>query len=502
MYEAGGWVLRESALADLPSDLRWLYESGVVSIDQLATIASHGLTSTADLDDAAAHHDLQQLPGLTSEVEHAIVQTLPTLSTALRPISLGRAVAVADPVLQALQADRSIRSTTLAGSVRRGLDMVDAIEVVAPATDPSSAFDSVQQMPDVSRTLHRSARRLYVLIDRVQVGIRCPAPESAGAALLHLTGSIAHFERLRQLAASRGLRLDVRGLRTPSDQVIGDAEEAVYAGLDLPWIPPEIRDGKREIDLAMSGTLPALVTRADIKGDLHMHTDWSDGRDSVSDMAHAAAALGYRYIAITDHSPRSATRSLTADNIKRQAEDIAAIRERLPQLTILHGCEVDILPSGRLDFSDRILEGFDVVLASLHEHAGHGPSQLMQRYRDAMRHPLVSVITHPTNRQLPQRAAYELDYQRLFELAVETGTAVEVDGAPTHLDMNGTLARIAVAAGATIVIDSDCHRTEMLGRQMDMGVQLARNGWVEARHVLNTRDIDEVRARIHAKRGR
>jgi DNA polymerase (family 10) len=232
-----------------------------------------------------------------------------------------------------------------------------------------------------------------------------------------------------------------------------------------------------------------------------MHSTWSDGRDSIEAMVSTCRALGYEYMAMTDHSQTSAaSRNLTIDGIKRQAEEIAQLRERYPDITILHGCEVDILPDGKLDFPDRILERFDIVLASLHERAGHGPDQLMKRYQAAMRHPLVSIITHPTNRIVPTRPGYDLDYERLFEMAVETQTVVEVDGSPAHLDLDGALARRAVAAGADLVIDSDCHRAELLERQMRLGIATARRGWVEPRHVINTRPLAEVRAIIARKR--
>jgi DNA polymerase (family 10) len=247
--------------------------------------------------------------------------------------------------------------------------------------------------------------------------------------------------------------------------------------------------------------VPTLVSRRDIRGDLHLHTDYSDGRDSIAAMVAAGARLGYEYIAITDHSPRSAaSRRLSADSVRRQADEIAELRDRYPQMAILHGCEVDILAGGRLDFADRILERFDIVLASLHDPLGHAPQQLLDRYLVAAKHPLVSVITHPTNRLVPGRPGYALDYDRLFEAAVETGTALEIDGAPSHLDLDGALARRAMAAGATVAIDSDSHRADHLDRQMRFGVLTARRGWIERRHVLNTRSIDDVRAFVAAKR--
>jgi DNA polymerase (family 10) len=337
----------------------------------------------------------------------------------------------------------------------------------------------------------------------VQVGVRLEASENAGASLLYFTGSAAHFAGLQARASALGLRLtstglhDADGTRRPAA-----TEDDIYAALGLPTIPAEIRHGDNEIAAALAGTLPALVTREDIRGDLHMHTMWSDGRDSVAAMVDMCRALGYEYIAITDHSPHSAaSRNLTTDGVKKQAEEIAALRAQYPDIAILHGCEVDILPDGRLDFSDKILERFDIVLASLHEGAGHGPDKLLQRYTAAMNHPLVTIITHPTNRIVPHRPGYQLDYDRLFQIAIDTHTVVEVDGSPSHLDLDGALARRAAAAGCVLSIDSDCHRSEMLDRQMRLGIATARRGWVEARHVLNTRPLEQVRAHIAAKRG-
>jgi DNA polymerase (family 10) len=434
-------------------------------------------------------------------VEAAIAAAAPTLRGAIPRIPLGRAVAIADPVVSSLTAAGAPWAIP-AGSLRRGQDMVGDIELVAPLEDPRSALDEVAALPEVARTLHRGPRRLYVLIDRVQVGVRCPTPECAGAALLHLTGTREHLRELSRLAADRGWTLDPRGLTKSAGQPsIARTEEEIYSALGLPFIPAEIRNGEEEIAAARQGVLPGLVSQADIRGDLHMHTQWSDGRDSVEDMVRTAAGLGYEYIAITDHSPHSAaTRNLSADAVGRQAEEIAAVRERYPQIAVLHGCEVDILPDGRLDFRDDILERFDIVLVSLHDRAGQAPDQLMRRYLAAMRHPLVTLITHPTNRLVPHRAGYDLDYDALFASAAETGTVVEIDGSPAHLDLEGALARRAIAAGATVAIDSDCHRADQLERQMQLGITTARRGWVEPRHVLNGRPVEEVRAFIAAKR--
>ena len=220
-------------------------------------------------------------------------------------------------------------------------------------------------------------------------------------------------------------------------------------------------------------------------------------------MVAAARQLGYQYVAITDHSERSAaSRTLSPDEVSRQAEEIAAAREQVPGIEVLHGVEVDIMPDGSLDFDDDLLAGFDIVLASLHNDAGQDGPRLLDRYLRAVSHPLVNVITHPSNRTPGGYAGYDFDYDRLFDAAAATGTALEVDGSPGHLDLDGDLARRAVDLGATLVVDSDGHRSDFLALQMQFGVGTARRGWVEPRHVLNTQGIAAVRAFIAAKRGR
>lgn len=504
MYEAGGWVLVESAIADLPSDLRWLYESGAVTIEQLAVLHhSLGATSATDLATAVHEQQIRGLPGFDADIEAAVGAALPALRARVARVPLGRATAAAEVLLERLQGAPGVEWTSPSGSLRRGQDMVGDIELVAATDRPADAAAALLDTQESIRVLHQSERRLYLLIDRMQIGIRLPAPANAGATLLHLTGSWGHFEALRAHATSVGWQLTPDGLRSPDGAFQpSSTEEAIYDALGLPFIVPEIREGGEAIERARAGTLPTLVAATDIRGDLHMHSLWSDGRDPIESMVQACRDLGYEYMAITDHSPHSAAvRNLTVDGVQQQADEIAGLRERYPEIAILHGCEVDILPDGRLDFPDKILQQFDIVLASLHEGAGHSPQQLMQRYVAAMKHPLVTLITHPTNRMLPHKRGYDLDYDQLFALAVEHRTVVEIDGAPGHLDLDGALARRAIAAGATVAIDSDCHRAEMLGRQMQFGLSMARRGWVEPRHVLNARPLADVRALIAAKRG-
>ncbi len=503
IHETAGWVLVESTLADIPSDLRWLFESGAVSLAQLAEVhRCLGITNATDI--ASAAREGRVAPILGADVERAMAAAVPTIRSRIPHVPLGRAVAVSEPLLARLRELPHVRWAEAAGALRRGEDLVGDVEVVVSSDCAADAVDAFVSTLEGARLLHRSERRAYALADRLQVGVRVVDPENAGAALLQATGSQAHLDRLRAHAASHGWQLASDGLRT-SDGTPQPAafEHEIYDALRLPPIPAEARRGGEEVDAAANGTLPTFVSRRDIRGDLHMHTVWSDGRDTIEAMVAACRALGYEYMAITDHSPHSAaSRNLSIEGVAQQADEIARLRERYPGIAILHGCEVDILGNGSLDFPDRVLERFDLVLASLHEREGHGPDRLLDRYEQAMRHPLVTLITHPTNRLVPGRPGYDLDYDRLFAIAVETGTLLEVDGSPAHLDLDGDMARRAVTAGAMVCIDSDCHRADHLDRQMMMGVMMARRGWVEPRHVLNTRPLDEVRRTIAAKRGR
>ena len=402
------------------------------------------------------------------------------------PFTLGRAWDLLESLLPLFASCPELDGVEPAGDVRRFEPLVSALVIVARAADPERAIDALARQRELTDVVERTARRLVVRFRLAQVDVRVAPRDEFGTVLFTATGTAAHVSAVRQRT-------------TPG---FAATEPDVYRQAGLPFIPPEIRAGTDEIELARQGRVPALVAREDIRGDLHMHTTFSDGRDSLTEMVTACATLGYEYIAITDHSVgASASRTVTIDQLARQRDEIERLREQFPSLAILHGIEADILPDGRLDFPDAVLAGLDIVLASLHERDGQSGARLTDRCVAAIRHPLVTVITHPSNQLVGQREGYDLDYPRLYAAAAETGTALEIDGAPGHLDLDGEHAREAVAAGVTVSIDSDCHRARSLERQMWLGVGTARRGWVEPRHVLNTRPMAEVRAFIDAKRG-
>jgi DNA polymerase (family 10) len=393
-----------------------------------------------------------------------------------------------------------------AGGLRRFAPAMDGAVLIAIADEVrhDEVLAGMSRLSLVRAILDRTGSSLRVSTDRGLLEVQVSSPQVAGAALAWHTGSRRHLQWLQARAATLGLifangRLeDSRKTALPVPD-----EETFYRLLNLPYISPELREGEDEIVAAERDTLPSLINALHIRGDLHMHSTWSDGRDSILHMVLSARQLGYEYVAMTDHSERSwASRKLLAVEIPLQREEIEAARSQAPGIEILHGVEVDIMPDGSLDFDDDTLARFDIVLASLHDAAGDDGTRLTERYLQAMRHPLVNIITHPANRSPALSDGYELDFSRLFKAAVETGTAMEIDGAPGHLDMDGRIARRAAAAGVTIAINSDCHRAEALGRQMSFGIGTARRGWIGPDGVLNTRGIEGIRKFIAQKRGR
>jgi DNA polymerase (family X) len=407
--------------------------------------------------------------------------------TIARPLNLGRAWDLAEQYTATLRsAHPDIVHVDAAGAIRRGESLISSISLVVRASDPDAAADAISSALDLANT-HRPVRRELTGWDRsAQISIHVAGEEDYGTALFRATGTDAHVAQIERRGA----------LGRPHA-----TEASLYSGAGLPFIAPELRLGQGEIEAAESGRLPRLVERSDMRGDLHMHTVFSDGRDPVAVMIEGCRALGYEYIAITDHSFGSGlARVLDRDSIARQRDEIDRLRSRVPGLTILHGCEVDILPNGSLALEDSVMESFDIILASLHQRSGQDGAQLTARSLAALKHPLVNVLCHPGNQLVGSSAPYPLDYQALYAAAAESGTALEIDGAPSHMDLDGARAREAAAAGVTLTIDSDCHRVEALSRQMGFGVRLARRGWVEPHHVLNTRPLAEVKAFIAAKR--
>ena len=469
-----------------PYLLRRLVELGSVTAQEAATLVrTLGVLTLADLHSVLDDGRLARTAGdaLAARLLYAVQQ----IESDIREIPLGRARDVLRAAIAAMTAAApEIERLVAAGDVRRFEAVVSSLAVVGRAATPGAAVDAIAARHEFAPVLYRGERRVIVTFQQTELDVRIAAPDEYGTTLVAATGSSAHLAALR--------------LRPGSGRLVA-REEDVYGRAGLRYIEPELRQGTGEIEAALAGTLPDLIVREQIRGDLHMHTNASDGADSLDAMIEACVAAGYEYMAITDHSERAAAaRTLSRGDLARQRDEIAAARERHPGITILHGIEADIMPDGSLDFPDRVLEPLDIVLASLHDSARQDAKALTRRCIQAIRHPLVTIITHPANRLVGRRAGYPLDFDAVYAAAAETGTVLEIDGAPSHLDLDGEHARAAIAAGVTVSIDSDCHRASLLDRQMQLGIGTARRGWVEARHVLNARPLEDVRAFIRRKR--
>ena len=490
MAAEGPRAVAARAETRLPRDLAGLARASSLALDGLAAADVH---VAADL--IAAWHD---------RTADALTPILAAMRDDQPRVGLGRALGAVDTLLDTVGRAHPTLRLHVAGGLRRFEPTVGDIVVLAEGPDARAEIAAWAARVPEHELRHQSAGAVTFTWEGEEVTLRAVDDDAIAGALLHYSGSRAHVAQLADRARARGLRLTPAGLlRGDGTRVAAASEADLYAALDLPWIPAERRHGLDEIALAERGALGTPIARADIQGDLHTHTVWSDGRDATETVVRSARALGYRYVAITDHSPSAkASRVLSIDRLAEQAAEIAALRPAFPDLTILHGCEVDILGDGSLDLPDAVMAGLDIVLASLHESHGHDGPRLTERYLKAMANPHISVITHPANRAPGRTAGYPLDWDRFFAAARDTGTAVEIDGGPGHLDLDGHLARQAVETGATVVVDSDGHFAERLGRQMRMGIGTAGRGGVEARHVLNARSLDAVRAFIAGKRRR
>jgi len=419
------------------------------------------------------------------------------LSAALeKPASQKRfRLSVAEAEAEALVAFlRNSGRVVVAGSYRRRRDTVGDLDVVVTAKDGAEVGDKLAGYENVSEVLaHGPTRTTVVLRSGLQVDVRAVPEHSCGAALLYFTGSKAHNIALRGLAVHRGWKLNEYGLFSGRRRIAGSTEEEIYKKLGLAFIPPELREDRGEIALAAANQLPRLVTREDIRGDLHVHSDWTDGTAPIAAMAEAAQARGYAYIALTDHSRRVAmAHGLDPARLSRQAKEIDRQNECLNGLTILKGIEVDILKDGRLDLPDTSLAKLDVVVAAVHSFFDLPRAPQTDRIIRAMTNRHVSIIAHPTGRLIGEREPYDIDMERVIAAARDLGCHLEVNSQPERLDLNDNYIHAAKQAGVTLAISTDAHSTDAY-EYIRFGIDQARRGWLTAGDVLNTRPLADLR---------
>lgn len=417
-------------------------------------------------------------------------------------------------LLDHLAAAPGIGRVELAGSLRRRRETIGDVDLLAEHEgDGTAIVDHFVSFSGAARVLGAGETKgSIVLHSGLQVDLRVIPPRSFGAALQYFTGSKGHNVAVRTRAVRHGLRVNEWGVfRVPEDvdpdevgkedgeRLAGDTEEGVYAALEMAWIPPELRENRGEVEAALAGDLPELVAFADIRGDLQMHSTWSDGKVSIADMARACRELGYEYVAITDHSQAMAmVRGLTPERVREQWLEIDAARAEVDGIHILRSVEVDILRDGTLDMPDEILEELDVVVVSVHSLMDLDRRTMTDRVLRAIAHPSVDILAHPTGRRINRREPYALDVESVLEAAAELSVAVELNANPNRLDLADVHVHRAKELGVPVVISTDAHAPRELGH-MRFGVDQARRGWLEPSDVLNTRGYDELMAWLNRR---
>ncbi|HEY8496861.1 MAG TPA: DNA polymerase/3'-5' exonuclease PolX [Limnochordales bacterium] len=458
-----------------------------------------GIRNLDELEAACREQRLRHVKGLGARSEENILRGIERLRRQMERFPLALALPVAQQLVRALGELPAVQRVALAGSLRRGRETVGDVDIVASSTDPASVMDAFVRTPGVEQVLARGDTKASIVLRMgLQVDLRVVRDDQFAAALHHFTGSKEHNVALRELAQTKGLKISEYGIvRVDENKPLAVATEAdVFAAVGLPFIPPELREDGSEIAAAREGRLPELITLGDIKGDLHVHSDWSDGLDTIEAMALAARERGYEYIAITDHSPSlSVARGLDPGRLEEQLEAIARLNRQLDGIRILTGCEVDILRDGSLDLPDDILARLDVVVASVHTAMNLDEAEMTERIVAAMRNPHVDIIGHPTGRILGRREPYAVDIERIIAVAAETGTCLEINASPDRLDLKDVHARSARERGVMIVVNTDAHSTDGLD-QMAYGVTVARRAWLGKADVLNCLSWPELKARL------
>jgi DNA polymerase (family 10) len=488
-----------------------------------------GIETVDDLRLAAGSGRLRGLRGMSARTEALVLEGIARLDERFDRMRLDRAEELVSALIDGLSATPGLGSIEPAGSFRRRVESIGDLDLLAETDTPAALIDAFTSFGLVDSVINRGGYKAAVRLQRgPQVDLMVMPPGEAGTYRIHFTGSKEHNVRLRAMARVRGCRLSEKGymrIGEEGEPSTGDAAELrtfateteAYAFLDLPFIQPELREDAGEIEAALAGRLPTLIDLADLRGDLHSHSDWSDGHHPIEVMAEAARARGYAYQVLTDHTQSLAiARGLTPDRVAEQAEVIAALNARfaadeaagtIPSgspaegFRLLHGCELEVRADGTLDFEDDLLARFDLVVASVHVARRQSRAELTGRTLNAIRSPHVDVIAHPSGRKIGERDDLDLDWDAIYTEAARTGTALEMNGSPPRLDLSVERARRAVGLGCIVSIDSDAHDTRELD-YVRWGISQARRAWLTPVAVLNTRSRADLLAWTAGKAGR
>ncbi len=496
LRQTGHIAALEELHAQLPAGLRTL-----LGIPGLGPKRAHqvyvelGISSMPELLNALHDEQLRNLRGWGETSERNLARAIRQMQEVGGRMPLAIALDIAEDLVARIAALPQVSRVDYAGSLRRMRDTVGDIDLlVAADEDPASVMDRFCTLPLVDLVLaHGPTKSSVVTTSGIQVDLRVVPANVWGAALQYFTGSKAHNIRIRELAVRAGLKLSEYGLfRVDNNKLLASTDEAeIYAKLGLPWIPPVLREDRGEVEAALEGHLPDLVEVADLAGDLHVHTNLTDGLAGLDDMVAAASRHGYRYCAITDHAAQLAMQRMTRDKALQQRRELPALSRR-HRIELLHGSELNIAADGSLDWDDDFLAGFDVLVASVHSDFDQNRNEMTRRLITAIEHPYVNIIGHPTTRVLGRRPPIDFDVDAVFAAAARTHTALEINAFPDRLDLSDDLARRAREHGVVFAIDTDAHAVPHLD-YIRYGVAVAQRAWVSADEVINTWPLDRLR---------
>jgi len=495
-------MLRELAAKTPPSVLALLRVPGLGPKKAAVLYKELQIGTLDQLRAACESHVVRDLKGFGEKTEQKILEGLALASTAEERLYWAAADEFAQSLLNYLEDCPSVQQIAPAGSYRRGRETIGDLDILVVADEPNEVMDRLGAFENVAEVLARGDTKMSVRLGGgLQVDLRVVKAESFGAALQYFTGSKAHNVELRGRAKARGLKINEYGVYRGEESIAGRTEAEVYAALDLPLFPPELREARREFDWADAGSLPQLIEVADLQGDLHMHTTATDGKSTLEEMVAAAQASGLKFIAITDHSKRvSMANGLNAERLRAQWAEIDRLNKTLKDFVVLKGVECDILEAGGLDLDDDVLSEADWVVASVHYGQNQPQEQITRRILGAITNPYISAIAHPTGRLLNRRKPYEVDTDAMFKAARDYGKLLELNANPARLDLDDVACAAAKSFGVPIVISSDAHSTTGLG-VLRYGVLQARRAGLTKADVANTRPWAEMKRMIGKKPG-
>ena len=456
-----------------------------------------GIKSVEELEAAAKAHKLAGLPGLGAKAEENILKGIEQYRGYKGRALLSNALPYAESIVNELKKLDAVERITIAGSLRRMRETIRDIDILVVSKRPKEVMDAFTTLDGVEDVLAKGDTKSAVIIRGINADVRVVDAASFGAAAHYFTGSKHHNIRIRELGVKKGLKINEYGVFRGDERIGGEEEDDVFESVGLAYIPPELREDRGEVEAAKENRIPKLVEISDLKGDLHVHTKWSDGKNSIEDMAKSALSVGYEYIAVADHSPAvGIAGGLTEDEIAPRQEEIERVNMRLEaegtQFRILSSIEVDIKSDFSLDLKDEILKDFDVVVGAVHTKFSQDRTTMTERIIAAMENPNVDIIAHPTGRLLGKRDPYEVDMEKLMETAKDTGTILELNSFPDRLDLNDIHCKMAKDYGVLVAISTDAHDAMQMRDVIRYGVATARRGWLEAKDVVNTKRLKDI----------